>query len=197
MPASRSSRPSIPRCSERDFWGQPQPFRIDGAFSHPVVLWLCGASRQPPHKPKAAADFPLQQQNAYGGLPEKSAIRRVVASSLPFVCYIFQFVYSCIYYPFCISFIGYLPLFGSQTDLFSQKNPAFLPYKRRPRQRSRLPVLPSGQLRTTPLSVYCRFRPAFHARSVLFYLKYTNRKAKCRQLPVFSLKESWFILSLL
>ena len=144
-----------------------------------------------------AAAFPLQQQNEYGGLPEKSAIRRVVVSSLPFACYVFQFVHFCIYYPFCISFIRYLPLFGSQTDLFSQKNPAFLPHKRLPLQHLHLPALTSAQLHTTPLSVYCRFCPAFQARSVLFYLKYTNRKAKCRQLPVFSLKESWFILSLL
>lgn len=77
------------------------------------------------------------------------------------------------------------PLFVNQTDLFSQKNPAFLPYKRLPLQHFHLPALTSAQLHATPLSVYCRFRPAFQARSVLFYLKYTNRKAKCRQLPVF------------
>lgn len=163
--------------------------RAEPPGSHPI--------NQKPQRILPAAAFPLQHQNAYGGLPEKLAIRRVVASSLPFVCYIFQSVYFCVYCPFCISFIRYLPLFGSQTDLFSQKNPAFLPYRRLPLQRFHLPVLTSAQRHATPLSVYCRFCPAFQARSVLFYLKYTNCKAKCRQLPVFSLKESWFILSLL
>lgn len=144
-----------------------------------------------------AAAFPLHHQNAFGRLPEKSAIRRVVASSLPFCVLCIPICLFMHYYPFCISFIGYFPLFGIQTDLFSQKNPAFLSYKRLPLQHFHLPALTSAQLHATPLSVYCRFRPAFQARSVLFYLKYTNRKAKCRQLPVFSLKKSWFIPSLL
>lgn len=69
--------------------------------------------------------------------------------------------------------------------LIFTKNPAFLPYKRLPLQHFHLPALTSAQLHATPLSVYCRFCPAFQARSVLFCLKYTNCKAKCRQLPAF------------
>lgn len=156
-----------------------------------------------PINQKAAADFarcgfsftPSERIRRAAGEIGAQACRCFIVAF--FACFVFRFVYLCIYYPFCISFIGYLPLFGNQTDLFSQKNPAFLPYKRLPLQHFHLPALTSAQLHATPLSAYCRFRPAFQARSVLFYLKYTNRKAKCRQFPVFSLKESWFIPSLL
>ena len=97
-----------------------------------------GASRQPPHKPKSRSGFCPLRLFLYTIRTHPAGCRRNRRSGVSllhrclFVCYTFQFVYLCIYYPFCISFIGYLPLFGNQTDLFSQKNPAFLPYKRPP-----------------------------------------------------------------
>lgn len=167
MPASRNSRPIIPRCLERDFF-EGQPFRVDGAFFHPVVLWLCGWSLPAaPHKPKSRSGFCPLRLFLYTIRTHPAGCRRNWRSGVSllhrclFACYTFQFVYLCAYYPFCISFIGYFPLFGNQTDLFSQKNPAFLPYKRLPPQHFHLPALTSAQLHATPLSVYCRFRPAF------------------------------------
>lgn len=184
--------------------GSRRPSGSMARFSIPQCCGSAGgASRQPPHKPKSRSGFCPLRLFLYTIRAHPAGCRRNRRSGVSllhrclFACYTFQFVYLCIYYPFCISFIGYLPLFGIKTDLFSQKNPAFLSYKRLPLRHFHLPALTSAQLHTTPLSVCCRFHPAFQARSVLFCLKYTNRKAKCRQLPIFSLKESWFIPSLL